>query len=124
MRRNEHNPRPGRGIPNESLAENPYAYTAFKSGGGNPFEKTQEHFAYSKEEEAINQALEAAFAAAPPEHIRPLFPPRTGYDREVPGLVEIMAYSRFMGPEHDRRMDYSGVETRYQATTRPGIGMV
>lgn len=90
----------------------------------NPFTKTEVDPVYSKEEMALNGALESAISmAALPVEQAVLFPPRFGLRRgEAISVSDVLAMDRYAGP--DRRFDYSGGEGRYSGTARPGIGNI
>lgn len=89
----------------------------------NPFTKTEVDPSYSKTEMALNQALASAMMMAGPlPSDRVLFPPRFGYVRSEPTLLDVLGTDRNMMT--DRRLDYSGVQTRYSAGTRPALGQV
>lgn len=88
----------------------------------NPFTKHEADPSFSKEERILNEALFSAIAGAAPEPpSQVLFPARIGYVRQVPGIMDVLGTTRHAA---DKRMDYSGVDTRYAATTRPSIGQV
>lgn len=112
--------------PNESLANNPFAYTSTRGPGTSPYEKTQGFISMSKEEASVNEALSSALTLSRlrgPQQPA-LFPPRFGYNRTPFGVADVLQTNRYMGKDADRRWDYSGVQTRYSASTRPSIGHV
>lgn len=104
----------GHGVPNTAPPEL-----------NSPYRKSEVDWNYSKEEGRLNNALEAAMAMSRPMAVPPqvLFPPRYGLEHmDAPTIEAVLSTDRQAG--RDRRLDYSGVDTRYSATTRPSIGSV
>ena len=90
-----------------------------------PYIKNETQLSYSKEEQAVNDALMTAMMV-PRESLQahgaaqPV--PRFGYEKRELGIYDVLGTGRSGGP--DRRMDYSGSYGSYSGTQRPGLGMV
>lgn len=86
------------------------------------FVKREVDLAFSKEEEAVNDALMKAMAV-PREAFYSLTAqptPRYGFVKHEMGIRDVLDTAR--KPGGDRRMDYSGSYGSYSGTSRPGIG--